>query len=94
MKELTKRKLLAKLGMTEVCCDKCGHKLKAEGYNKTVCSSCGRTVDWVFGNYWSRSAIPSLPEYKDYRKDPFMKHFQKGKEHWDEFIPVKEAKCQ
>ena len=81
MKELTKRKLMAKLGLTEVCCPKCGNKLNAEGYNKVCCSGCNYKRNG--SNFWSDNVR--------FRCDPYIiAHGNKGnKDRWNEFKEIK-----
>lgn len=44
------KKLLAKLGLSELYCSSCGGNLKPQGYRYTECQHCKELVEWEHGN--------------------------------------------
>ena len=42
--------ILAKIGISEIYCSRCGGDLKPEGYRYTICQSCNERVEWYDGN--------------------------------------------
>jgi tRNA(Ile2) C34 agmatinyltransferase TiaS len=64
MKKLTKRKWMAKLGLTKVCCPKCGNRLNPRGYYYLMCTKCNYHRQESFGHFWSEDSSE--------RKDPFI----------------------